>query len=194
MLELIIAKPQLIAVYLSYALCLWFLFILFSASKKYKATSLILFIVWTFYCACFIFGLFDSLTYRENIKLMILIDSVTGFILVTDQFISKYSIKIALTIAFAVLCHSMLLLHNTTTSADVKIYATWFYNYYDYLIALVGILQLLVSYDGFASGVKGFTRSLRFSKIHILWGYGYCVYYIQICYIYFRQKKSEKRT
>lgn len=192
---LIQQKPQLIAMYLSFPLFLWFLFISISASKEYRKQSLVLTIVWGFYCCCFMFKLFDLLNYIEMLKSLILIDIVTGLILVTNKFISRYSGKLALTIAFAVSCHCMILLHKSTGSSEVRMLTVGFYTYYDELIATVGILQLLASYnDGFSSGIKGFTRSLRSSKIRLLWSYSRWVYCIQSCYIFFKQKKSEKRT
>ena len=195
MLDLFIEKPQLIAVFLSYPLFLWFLFISCYASKKYIKQSIVITVAWCFYCCCFIFSLFDPLSFKEMIYILILIDIGTGLILVTDRFISTYSCKLAITVAFAVLCHSMILLYKTTSSLEVKVLTFGFYTYYDELIAMVAILQLLVTFnDGFASGVKGLTRSPRLLQIRLLWGYGFCVHYIKGCVFYFREAKSEKRT
>ena len=141
------------------------------------------------------FSLFDEMTYNDNIRLIILVDIATALILISNQFISRYSCKIALTIAFAVLCHCMILLHKSTDLSEVVMLTVGFYDYYDELIAAVGVLQLLVTFnDGFASAIKGFSRPFRSSKIYLLRSYGYCVHYIQSCHIFFKQKPSEKRT
>lgn len=184
MLDLLFDKPQLMAVFLSYPLFLWFLFISFAADKKYFKQSLVMTIAWGLYCCCFIFGLFDPLSYVEMLQVLILIDIATGLILVTDMFISKYSCKLALTIAFAVLCHSMILLHKITGIQEIKIYTVGFYTYYDQLLATVGILQLLVSYDdGFSSGIKGFARRFRSLPVRYRLFHGLSVHYIQNIFI-----------
>ncbi len=195
MLNLIIEKPQLIAVFLSYPLFLWFLFICCYAGKKYTRQSMILTVTWLFYCCCFIFNLFGPLSIKEVFCTIIFIDTATGLILVTDRFISTYSCKLAITVAFAVLCHSMILLHKSTDSSEVVILTVGFYTYYDELIATVGILQLLVTFNGgFTSGIKGFIRSPRLPQERLLRSYGFCLHYIKGCYLYLKKETSEERT
>lgn len=194
--------PHLIAEALSYVLMVWFIFIFIgnalnesSFNSKLVRSSLVMSVAWSFYSACFIFGIFDPLTYYEILQLIILIDSVTAFIILTNQFISRYSAKLSLTLAFAVLCHSMLLLYETTTSSEVKTFTIGFYAYYDEFIATVGILQLLVSYDsGIKSGVSGFTRSLRASQGNILRGYSLFIHCSKGCIQTFKQKNRERRN
>lgn len=195
-------EPHLIAETLSYVLMVWFLFIFMgnalnesSFNSKLVRSSLVMSVVWSFYSSCFIFGIFDSIEYYDTVQLIILIDSVTAFILLTNQFISGYSAKLSLTLFFAVLCHSMILLYEITTLSEVRALTIGFYTYYDELIATVGILQLLVSYDdGITSGVTGFTRPLRLLQVHILRGYNLFIHRIKACVLLFKQKNSEKRN
>lgn len=189
-LNLLIEKPQLIAVYLSYVLFLWFLFISLYGSKKYTKTCVLLTAAWGFYCCCFAFDLFAHLSFEDVIGIVILLDAATAFILLTNQFISRFSIKIAATLAFAVLCHSMILLYKITTLSEVKTLTMGFYTYYDELIATVGILQLLVSYDGIAGGINGFVRSLKPPTVLLLRGYGFCIHCIKNYILHFKRKKS----
>ena len=168
------------AVYLSYALFLWFLFISVAADKKYRDQSLVLTAAWGFYCCCFIFKLFDPLSYIEMLCSLILIDSATGLILVTNRFISKYSCKLALTVAFAVTCHFMILLYKSTNSLEIKAFAFGFYLNYDELLVMVGVLQLLISYDGgFLSGIRKVTKSFRKFTVRHRWSYGRSVHYFK---------------
>lgn len=187
----LIERPHLIPLYLSFLLFLWFLFISISANSRYRKQSVVMAVAWCFYCCCFIFKLFDPLTYIEMLKSLILIDVVTGLILVTNHFISRYSCKLALTLAFAVACHSMILLYISTDSLEVKVYAFGFYKYYDELLAMVGILQLLVSYDGgFLSGIRGITRSFRSLSVRYRRAYVRGIHYIKIL---FTRKKRESQ-
>ena len=111
---------------------------------------------------------------------LILIDSATGLILVTNRFITRYSCKLASTVAFAVLCHSMILLYKSTNSLDIKAFVFGFYYNYDELILMVGVLQLLVSYDGgFLSGIRKTTKSFRGFTVRHRWSYGRSVHYFK---------------
>lgn len=180
MLDLFIERPQLMAVYLSYLLFLWFLFFLAFGDAKHKKQSAIMALVWGLYCCCFYFKLFDKLSYIETIKLIMLIDIITCLVLVTDYFISRYSGKLALIIAFAVLCHSMLLLNKSMDLLYLKYPVNWFCYYYDELLLTVGLTQLLVSYDkGFYSGIKRFADFFRVHGIRNLWGFSSCIYFAE---------------
>jgi len=151
--------------------------------------------VWGFHCCTLAFHLYDPLSFKEMLHILILVDMATGLALVSNRFISTLSVKLAATVAFAVLCHSMLLLYKITTLSEVKTLTTGFYTYYDELIATVGILQLLVSYDGgIRSSVSGFTRSLRASQVRILWGYNLLIHRIKGYILLLKQKNSEKRN
>lgn len=121
---------------------------------------------------------------------LILIDSATAFILLTNQFVSRFSIKIAATLAFAVLCHSMILLYKITTLSEVKTLTIGFYTYYDELIATVGILQLLVSYDGIAGGINKCVRSFKLLHVLLLRRYGGHIHNIKNYSLHFKRKKS----
>ena len=193
-INLLKEKPQLLAVSLSYVFFLWFLFISIFGSKKYTKPSVLLAVVWGFYCCCFIFKLFDPLSFKEMLSVLILIDSVTALILLTNQFISRFSVKIAATLAFAVLCHSMILLYKITTLSEVKMLTMGFYDYYDELIATVGILQLLVSYDGIAGSVQRFTGSLKLLQILLLRSYVMRVCRVKNYILHLTRKNKGEKT
>lgn len=193
--ELLKDKPQLIAVYLSYPLFLWFLFISIYGREKYRKQSMVMACVWGFYCCCFIFNLYDPLSVIEMFWVLILIDSVTALILVTNQFRSRYSCKIALTLVFAVICHYMILCYKTTTSSEVIMFNMGVYTYYDELIATVGILQLLVSYDdGFRGAIAGCARSLRAKQVRLLCSYNLFIRRVKGYIPPFKQKNKERRN
>ena len=91
----------------------------------------------------------EQYVYNKNV--FVLWDGATAFILTMFLVFDKSAWKQALILAFAVLCHIMIVYDLTISSSWFSVF---FYNFYDELIIVAGILQLTVSYDGF-------TRSLN---------------------------------
>ena len=95
------------------------------------------------------------LEYIDEIERSIRIDAATALAL-TFAF-SKPAFKQALLIAFATLCHTMLLYDLTVTSMQISLF---FYNWYEELIILTGLLQMAAAHDGITSALYGIREHL----------------------------------
>jgi len=139
-------EPHLIAKSLSFVLMVWFFICLFSPSKKSIFSNVILFLLWLFYSVIMITHSYDAMTYTENMALLIKIDGATGLVLTMFMRIDTKALRHSLVMAFAVMCHTMILYDLTISSSW---FTYFFYNFYDELIILVGLIQLWISYDSF---------------------------------------------
>lgn len=141
-------KPHLIAEYLSYLSLMWFFIIsVFGRIESFKISS-ILTIYWVLYCWIFIFNVFDPMSYIEMVSKLTLIDACFALSCTMIITISKTAWKHALLLSFATLCHIMIILSLKNESYG------FFYLWYDELIILVGLLQMVISYDGFTRALN----------------------------------------
>lgn len=88
--------------------------------------------------------------YVHNRNVFVLWDGATALILAMFLAFDKIAWKQALLLAFATLCHIMIIYDLTIASS---IFSLFFYSFYDELIITVGILQMMVSYDGFITAL-----------------------------------------
>ena len=148
-------EPHIIAENLSYLLLVWFFIASVFGSIKDFAISCCLSVLWLFYCWIFIFNLFDPLNYIEMINKVILIDGSFALACAMLLKLSPTALKHSLLLCFATLCHIMIIL-----SLKTKSYGLFFY-YYDELIILVGLLQMVISYNGFTKALHRIQGLLR---------------------------------
>jgi len=87
----------------------------------------------------------DLASYVYNRNVSVLWDGATALILAMFLVFDKVAWKQALLLAFATLCHIMIILQLTEAPS---IFSLFFYSFYDELIIIVGILQMMVSHDG----------------------------------------------
>ena len=109
--------------------------------------------------------------YIHNRNVFVLWDGATALILAMFLMFDKIAWKQALLLAFATVCHIMIIYDLTIASSIISLF---FYSFYDELIITVGILQMMVSYDGFTtalgsirkyiSGISGDTRGYSSSN------------------------------
>ena len=126
----------------SYALAAYFAFLFLCGSKNAKAHSFILMTVSSLNVLFQLPVATDQSSYIYNREVFILWDGVTALILSMFLNVDKTAWKQALLLAFATLCHIMIIL-------NIKAHhAGFFYNWYDELIIAVGLLQMMVSHDG----------------------------------------------
>jgi hypothetical protein len=132
----------------------YFLFILLFADKRIKTHAGIIFL------ACLVPALFpldaatDVKSYIEKKELYVLYDGCVALILTMALKIDRIAWKQALLLAFASLCHIMIIL------SIKNAHAGFFYTWYDELIIAVGILQMMVSYDGLIRALSNFQSLL----------------------------------
>lgn len=141
-------EPHLIAVNLSYLLLVWFFIISTFGKSRDFTVSLVLFVLWGLYCFIFFFELFRPLSYIETLNTIILIDSSFALSCTMILKLSPSAWKHSLLLCFATLCHCMVLLSLKHE------YASIFYLWYDELIILIGLLQMVISYNGFTTALR----------------------------------------
>ena len=141
-------EPHLIAVNLSYLLLVWFFIISAFGKDRDFAVSLVLCVLWGLYCLVFFFELFSPLSYNETLNTIILIDSAFALSCAMILRLSPSAWKHSLLLCFATFCHCMLLL---SLKYD---YVSIFYLWYDELIIMVGLLQMVISYNGFTKAFR----------------------------------------
>lgn len=129
---------------------MWFFIISLFGGKKYLPSSLcILFciavnVVWIKLLVEQ--GVAGSFTERK--EFLIDLEGVTALILTMFLYVDKTAWKQALLLSFATLCHIMII------SSIKQAHAGFFYTWYDELIIAVGLLQMMVSYDGFIGALS----------------------------------------
>ena len=148
---------------LCYLLAAYFLFILVFGGDKYRIHAAIIFI------SSILNVLFPLPTstnpaeYIYNRSVAVLWDGVTGLILVMFLAFDRIAWKQALLLAFATTCHIMIIY-------DLTIASTWFsiffYSYYDELIITIGILQIMVSYEGFTRSLSGIQDAILRARFY----------------------------
>ena len=159
-------------------MAVYFLFIAIFGSKDSKSYSVIMSI------SCILLILFplppstSAISFIEKRELYIMYDGGTALIISMMFKLSKDEWKHALLLAFASLCHIMVILSIKNNHAG------FFYFHYHDLIITVGILQMMVSYDGLINALSNLQKLL-------LRTYHYCDRSYQS---FFTRKSSEKRT
>lgn len=179
--------------YINYPIAFYFLIIMITAEWRYKIHA---FIIFMFSSAAIYTGLgIDEAVrnvtlneYIKDVKISILWDGAAALMLTMFLIFDKAAWKQALLLAFAVLCHSVLIYDLTITSSP---FSNFFYDWYDELIIAVGLLQMGASYNAIANG---FAESSREKPRIVLWLYSLCGRGIQSLHIYYRKEKSEKRS
>ena len=95
--------------------------------------------------------------YIYNRNVSVLWDGATALILSMFLVFDKLAWKQALLLAFATLCHIMIIYDLTIASS---IFSLFFYSFYDELIITIGILQMMVSYDGLITALGSIRKSI----------------------------------
>lgn len=95
--------------------------------------------------------------YIHNRNVSVLWDGATALILSMFLIFDKTAWKQALLLAFATLCHIMIIYDLTIASS---IFSLFFYSFYDELIITIGILQMMVSYDGITAALGNIRKSM----------------------------------
>lgn len=159
-------------------MAVYFLFVFIFGSRSAKIHSAIIFL------SCFVVIFFPMAkattqeAYIAKREIYTLYDGVTSLILVMFITKDKYAWKQALLLSFATLCHIMVILSLINQQAG------FFYNWYSELIFLIGILQIMVSYDGFIHALSNL-------QVLLLRAYTYCNRTIQSLPTH---KKSRNRS
>ncbi len=148
-------SPSVMAGNLVYFITAWFLFILIFSDSRYRVHAFIIGLASIININTN--DLVEHFTYVQDVSLSILFDGATALILTMFLLFDKLAVKQSLLLAFAVLCHTMIIYDLTIASS---IFSNFFYTWYDELIIVVGLLQMGVSYNGFTTALSNFQKLL----------------------------------
>lgn len=126
----------------------WFFVYLIVGGGRSSLGSAALFCVYALYFYLIYCGMFDDLSYKKSVEIALLIDGATALIMISILLLDKVASKHAMILAFAVSCHVVVLL-----SIKGESYG-FFYNWYDELIITVCLLQIMVTFNGMAEGIR----------------------------------------
>jgi len=164
----LIENPHLVVKYLVYFISVWFFILMLTGSDETKRSSFVLFLftivqMFTFKEITQEYGSNEYLqSYIEELSLCISVSSLAGVSLTRILHLDELASKHALILVFATITHTMVL-------CDLTIRSSWFslffFDYYDVLIMIVGLLQIWISRNGMANGLINVFR--RFKIRHL---------------------------
>ena len=135
----------------AYLVAPWFLFIIVFGDIKYLPHAAILFAMAVVNILFVdVFGMTGPLSYVEEKYLLMWYDISIALFMLTLLRVDKQSWKHALILAFAALCHFMIIYDLTIHSSFAS---NVFYTWYDELIIMVGILQMAISHNGLTNAL-----------------------------------------
>lgn len=151
---------------IAYLVAPWFLFIIIFGDAKHLPHAAILFLMATVNILFVdVFGMTNPLSYVEEKYLLMWYDLSIALFMITILLIDKQAWKHASILAFAALCHFMIIYDLTIHSSFAS---NIFYTWYDELIIMVGMLQMAISHNGLINAlgrmrrfVSGFTNNIR---------------------------------
>jgi len=111
-----------------------------------------------------VFGMVDSLSYVESKRLLMWYDILISMLMIVLLRLDKQAWKHSLILAFAALCHFMIIYDLTIHSSFAS---NLFYTWYDELIIMVGILQMVISHDGLFNALGRMRRPIHGGAGHI---------------------------
>ena len=141
----------MLAVYLSLPFLLWFFYLACFSSKEYKVSFSILAMYWAFYLLMFSIDFFKSMTYLDALFYIISIDGVASITLLFYRYEARNSVTYAVILCCAVFMHTVISLYLITNSEYLILLLAFLYDFYNELIVLTMILQLMASRNGINS-------------------------------------------
>lgn len=145
-------KTKVLPVDVAYIVAPWFGFIIVFGDIKYFPHAAILFLMaLANILVVDIYGMVESLSYVESKYLFMWYDILIAVLMIVLLMIDKQAWKHTLILAFAALCHFMIIYDLTIHSSFAS---NIFYTWYDELIITVGILQMVISHDGLYNALR----------------------------------------
>ena len=148
-------------------LTFYFLFLTLFGDMRIKISSFVVFLSSLFilvtadYDFSMVGNMVSNDTYTQDVGISVLWDGVTALIIIMFVKFDDYAIDQSILLIFATACHIMVL--SGLLSDRTGIFFIW----YDELIITIGILQIMVSYDGFIHALSNLQSLL-------LRAYTYC--------------------
>ena len=146
------------------AVGVYFIAIWLFAGSRYRIHSFVLVV----YSAIYYFmpsldqtSLTYTNSYMQDVGVSMMIEGAAGFAMVACLFFDRLTGKHAIILAFAVLVHSMVYCHLQGSPTWITPVASGFYYLYDELIILVGLMQMVTSYNGIITTYHNSLRNLQ---------------------------------
>lgn len=112
-------------------------------------------------------NLTNYISFLEMKVFLVVFDALSAFIMVNMLYIDRTAWKHASILSFAVACHIMVLLLFINSSYKDGFYIVWFVLkpfylfYYENLIILSAVLQMVVSYNGLRGALTNLDRTIQ---------------------------------
>lgn len=164
-----------------YIMVVWFLILLFSDRDYLLCSIVILLASISNILIVDVFGITEQLTYVAEQGFLIKLDGLAAIVLTSLYTKDRAAFKMSLLLAFSVMCHTMLIYDLTIQSSFVS---NLFYTWYDELIIIVGLLQMVITSDGITSALRNIWEHILRSGFYS-WGYSKGI---------FTHKRSGERT
>ncbi len=145
---------------LCYILAVYFFFILAFGGGKNRVHAAIIFLASILNVMFELPASTNLAEYIYNRNVSVLWDGATALILAMFLIFDRTAWKQALLLAFATLCHIMIIYDLTIASSIISLF---FYSFYDELIITIGILQMMVSYDGLTTALGRLRESISWA-------------------------------
>ena len=144
-----------------YLMVIWFTILLFSNKNYFMCSVVILSISLLNIIAIDVMGLTESMTFIEEVGLLIKIDGVTAVLIMALCDKEKLANTMLLLLAFSISCHTMIIYDSIVTSTALT---AAIYTWYNELIMSIGILQMAICWNGINSALRNIRGYiLRFS-------------------------------
>jgi hypothetical protein len=153
-------------------LAVYFIFILVFGDSNYRVHSFIIVLSSVLNLTFQLPVSTGAESYVFNRNVFVLWDGATAFILTMFLIFDRIAWKQALLLSFACFCHIMIVY-------DLTVESTWFslffYSYYNELIVLTGVAQMVVSHNGIYTALRAIRKFIRGRNIDS-WSCNSCNY------------------
>jgi len=151
-------------------IAVYFIFILVFGGSSYRVHSFIIVLSSVLNLTFQLPASTDTESYVFNRNVFVLWDGVTAVILTMFLIFDRIAWKQALLLSFACFCHIMIVY-------DLTVESTWFslffYSYYNELIVLTGVAQMVVSHNGIYTALRAIRKFIRGRNLDS-WGCNSC--------------------
>ena len=143
-------------------MAIFFLIILLFGKSEYKLHSLVIFAssILVYFSSHDASLILTNEQYVKDLTVSIEWDGVTALIMTMFLSFDKKASKQAVLLAFAVSVHTVVLYELTGQNIYFSTISTTIYTWYDELIITIGLLQMMVSYNGFINAFSSLQRLL----------------------------------
>ena len=164
-----------------YLIVIWFTILLFSNKNYFMCSAVILSVSLLNIIAIDVMGLTESMTFIEEVGLLIKVDGVTAVLIMALCDKERLADTMLCLLAFSISCHTMIIYDLIVVETGLT---SFVYAWYNELIMSIGIIQMAICRNGINSAL----RNIRHYILRLSF---YTWYYIKIS---LKTKAREVRT